>query len=1163
MLLTRRAVVVVLAALLGPICGCAAIGTRPNRVPAPFAAADARELMRQAATLLETGHYAGADSSATRALSLLDARESNGSLAVAEACDLIALALARGGRFEDPRAEAHARRSLAVRERRFGQGHVELAKSLLVLGEVQRWSARDSVGIPSLRRALTLRQEHLGHDHLGTAEAWYQIGWGCIESSHPSAGDTAFRQALSIQVPRLGLRHLDVVQSIAGWAQLKSDARQYAEAESLFRLAVPRMEELLGADHPVLAMTLANYASTLNGTGRQEEALEMVQRALRIRESRLGTRNFLTGWAYLCMGEVFTALGEAGPARPYFERGLEVLEAAAGHDSPRLLWPLGSLAHCLWRRGAIAEAIPLFERSLEIAERHSDHHRIQALVQLSDCRAAIGEFEEGRALAERALKLVRAGPPPTLPAANAMDAVARHVWPHDGARARELWERAAWIYRSLAPGGTAHMHAYNRLAWESSWRGDHEAARRWRGQARAVLDGLGGRIRASDEGWLWLGSGQGQRALGRPAGAREDLERSLACFEAFYGPDHVGILPALDELAATVADLGRAREALALAQRAARLRGNNVFDEVQRLPDAEAIVFATHSRRALHLMLSLAAGPLAGDEEALRVTWEELARSRAVALGQVAGRHLARESEPDSELAVLRARAGAARARVAVLKVRGLAAVGYPSLRSAIEERDRAEGGLARRVATLRLHRAVPRADLQSVFESLPPGSALVGLARYRADWTEELGERLRSSGAGTRASAYDLARYAAFVKGAWATAPKVVPLGRAERIDSLVAAWREQAAGRIGRGSERAYRRAAEALRRAVWDPIATQLGPAERVFVVPDGTLHFVNWATLPVGGSRYLAETGPTFHLLYSEHDLKVPPNPSTGHGLLAFGAPDFDASESPLGVAASVAPGTAPPYRGPRARCPSFQAVRFAALPHAERELESVVETWRRSPGVAAEPIDLVQGAGATEAEFKHRSAGRRALHLATHGFWIGENCPGAGSGSRGVGGMVESALLEEPPDLLERESILLSGLALAGANRRNDAPPDRDDGILTADEIAALDLTGVEWAVLSACETGTGQVAVGEGVLGTRRALRVAGARTVVLSLWSVDDRNAAEWMRHLYEARFVRGRDTADAVREASLETLRARREAGATTHPSAWGAFIAVGDWH
>ena len=152
--------------------------------------------------------------------------------------------------------------------------------------------------------------------------------------------------------------------------------------------------------------------------------------------------------------------------------------------------------------------------------------------------------------------------------------------------------------------------------------------------------------------------------------------------------------------------------------------------------------------------------------------------------------------------------------------------------------------------------------------------------------------------------------------------------------------------------------------------------------------------------------------------------------------------------------------------------------------------------------------------------------------------------------------------QEPPPVIGENPLLLSGLALAGANHRNTAGPEEDDGILTAEEIGALDLAGVEWAVLSACRTGVGEVRNGEGVLGLRRAFQIAGAGTTIMSLWNVDDEATSEWMRLLYRKRWQAGLSTARSVREASLELLRRRRARGESTSPYFWGSFVAAGDW-
>jgi CHAT domain-containing protein len=165
-----------------------------------------------------------------------------------------------------------------------------------------------------------------------------------------------------------------------------------------------------------------------------------------------------------------------------------------------------------------------------------------------------------------------------------------------------------------------------------------------------------------------------------------------------------------------------------------------------------------------------------------------------------------------------------------------------------------------------------------------------------------------------------------------------------------------------------------------------------------------------------------------------------------------------------------------------------------------------------------------------------------VHLATHGFFLDATCPQSG------------AARENP--------LLRAGLALSGANLRARAGKDEEDGVLTAQEVASLDLEGAEWVVLSGCETAVGDVHAGEGVLGLRRAFEEAGARTLIASLWPVDDQDTREWMTALYRARFVERKTTAESIRAADRKRLEARRAAGQSTHPFYWAGFVAVGDW-
>jgi CHAT domain-containing protein len=149
--------------------------------------------------------------------------------------------------------------------------------------------------------------------------------------------------------------------------------------------------------------------------------------------------------------------------------------------------------------------------------------------------------------------------------------------------------------------------------------------------------------------------------------------------------------------------------------------------------------------------------------------------------------------------------------------------------------------------------------------------------------------------------------------------------------------------------------------------------------------------------------------------------------------------------------------------------------------------------------------------------------------------------------------------------------LLSGLVLAGANLPPE--PDQDNGILTALEVSSLDLSHVELVTLSACETGLGQTAGGEGLLGMQRAFQVAGAQSTVATLWKVSDDASRSLMIDFYENLWEKKMSRVEALRQAQIKMLREGVHRGvaiddepvdAQKHlpPFYWAAFELSGDW-
>ena len=399
--------------------------------------------------------------------------------------------------------------------------------------------------------------------------------------------------------------------------------------------------------------------------------------------------------------------------------------------------------------------------------------------------------------------------------------------------------------------------------------------------------------------------------------------------------------------------------------------------------------------------------------------------------------------------------------------------------------------------------------SVERVAAALPAGAALVDIAEYVP--------------ANLEAKAPVGPRFAAFVLSP-AGEVGYADLGDAVSLDALVKRVRASFADPAAES-----RSAARELDERVMRPVRALLGSARRVFIAPDGSLSLVPLAALVDEKGDYLVKNW-SFSYLTSGRDLLhvAAPGDRPRSPAVVLADPDFGPVES------ATAPGPTDSTL-PSAR---LRSVTFDALGGTKAEGRVVADLLGVRPliGPAAthDAITAVHGPS--------------VLHVATHGFFL-DNDALAQAQTRGLKleGPAERHARATPVDGLDR-----SGLIFAGANRhRSD-----DDGILTASEASWLDLWGTELVVLSACDTGVGDVSAGDGVRGLQRAMLLSGARSLVMSLWKVDDDATRDLMAGFY-ARLSRGEGRSDALRDTQLELL---AEPG-RAHPFYWASFVHSGD--
>ncbi len=1042
-----------------------------------------------------------------RADALLQAGEY---LASARLCQQALRALPAGPASDTDRAALLELRGESLRK----AGSFELSSASLV----------DAIGVYGRLPALPV---------VSIARARQRLAWVRLQQERGAEARMLLEQAQA-ELAAVAGRCLERAAVFDTWGDAAYFAGQFEDADQWYSRAIEEAGGTTGGPHLAMALSLRNKAVASGRLGRAQAADDAGRRAFELATRLLPPGHpELVGY-YNDAAFLAWSRGDSSLARRYWEVARQLLASRLGPRHSEIATIDSNLALLARDLGDLDEAILLQRRAIGLRRqlRAGSVTMAMSYTELGRLYLQEDRLADATAAFERALRLREAATPDHPDLARTRVDLARVALRRSDATAA-----AAWLARTPgAARGSAAGSDFDRLITVST-----EGELAW---ATGALDQAEAAFTAAADGYL--------RSFGPAYPNVASMRTRLAEVRLARGELDVAAGIAIDAESAV-------RDYLRITMR----------DLSERL----ALSYAATRPSSLDVLLS-AAVATPGDVMT-SATLTEVARSRSLVFDELVERRRPRESV-SAEEARLREALQSARSQWANLALRGASNPSrLAAARVAVDAAERALGAESAELRSTR-ERSEPSAD--DVRAALPDGAALVSFVRY----DRRVPVPPRPAGAPPVAPPAPVPSYVAIVTSR-TSAPVMVDLGDAASLERLVATWRDEAArgitkpGRTPRQAERAYRRAGEALRARIWDPLVAHVAGATRILVVPDGALQAVDFAPLPAGTDRYLADGDLAFHYLTTERDVLNPA--AAGHAtssLLAVGGVDFGGTPTagPSNVASNAtrAPRTPDLLRLPinADGCVGLDEVEFPALPATAQEAREIEHMWRATGGTAVR----LSGGQARERRIRSLAPQQRVLHFATHGFFLDSTCATlSADGTRSVRKRVrpgEAALAPRPPvrpspptsTRRPTNPLALSGLAFANANGRAATTRGEDDGVLTAEEVAALDLQGVEWVVLSACDTGLGPIRAREGVLGLRRAFQVAGARTVIMSLWSVEDRTTRLWMRELYRSRLQGRRDTIDSMSDANRAMLQARRAAGATTHPYYWAGFVATGDW-
>ena len=1039
-------------------------------------------------------------------------------------------ALREAGRYEQ--AIPHWRKALELSEREYGPDHETTAIFLNLLALLYESQGRYEAAEPLFKRSLAVQEKVLGPDHPDVAQSLNNLAQVYVAQGRYEAAEPLYKRALAIREKALGPDHPDVATSLNNLAALYKRQGRYEAAEPLYERSLAIREKVLGPEHPDVATDLNNLAALYYAQGRYEAAEPLYERSLAIREKVLGPDHPDVAQSLNNLAVLYESQGRYEAAEPLHKRALAIKEKALGPDHPSVATSLNNLAALYDAQGRYEAAEPLLKRALAIKEDALGPEHPDVALGLNNLALLYedqGRYEAAEPLYKRALAIneMALGPnhPDTALSLDNLAVLYKNQGRYEAAeplhkRALAVWEKA------LGPDHPDVATSLNNLAGLYDAQGRYDAAEPLYKRSLAIREKALGpdhpRVATALNNLAGLYYAQGRYEAAEPL-----YERSLAIRNKALGPDHPDVGQSLNNLAVLYRAQGRYEAALdhirrattihrARAERAGTTRSAGALKEqasirfifLRHVDIARTIIEREPKRRTELLAEAFDVGQLA---------------QASSAAGAVA-RMGARFATGDDALAgTVRAYQDAVE-QWQRLDARLVQAVSEPPGKRDAEAEAKLRDDLAtldERIGALgeRLAREFPAyAELASPRPlSLSETQALLGPAEALITY-----------------AVWDQSTFLWVIRRDDAAFHRL-DIGRQELEDAVT--FIRAGLDQTGVGSLGDIRRfdvdEAVALYQQIFAPAEPMLEGARHVFVVPDGALQSLPLGVLvtekPEGRVRKFSAYRDV-EWLARKYAMTVLPSVSSLRALRRFAKATL-ASRPFIGFGDPDLKGDPGKGRG----------IDVAALftRGAVADVDAVREL-PRLPDTADEIIALAAAQGvdestvylqkrATEARVRSMElSDYRVIAFATHGLVAGE-----------LKGVAEPALVLTPPE---------KGTA-------------EDDGLLTASEIATLDLDA-DWVILSACNTAAADGTPGaEGLSGLAKAFFYAGARALLVSHWSVNSEAAvALTTGMLKEMAGNPDIGRAEAHRRSMLAMM-ANEEKDYFAHPMFWAPFVVVGE--
>ena len=1070
------------------------------------------------------------------------------------------------------KAVEYGLKSIEINKETLGENHPSFAKSLNELANYYFQSGNYNKAKEYVTKAIGIQKKVLGETHpdyatslnnlarcyskLGNYEKAIEYGNAVSEVLLKSLGDNHPDYATSLsnlagdyfltgdfdKAIELGLKALNIVKTILGethpdYASSMTSLSVYysylgelGKAREFGEKALDIAKTIFGEKHPEYATSLANLASVYSNLGDYTKSIEYGKMAIEIRKDILGEMHPDYAASINNLFCDYLKLGDFDLAKEYGIKSVEIIKTVYGKNHPQYATALNNLATYYSDIGDYTKAIEYGNRAMEIrktilGETHPDY--LVSLNNLALCYSTFGDFDKAIEYGTEAMektKIIFGDKHPFY--ANTLTNLAIYYSNFGNYTiAIEYVTKASEILKStLGEQHPNYITALSNLSLYHSYLGDYDKAIEYGNMAMEYFKNTRGE--KSPFYALLLNNLAGcYSGAGNYINAIEYGTKALEIRKDILGEMHPDYAISLSNLASYCTKLGEYSKALEYRQKSLTLKQSNILHLFGSLPSHQRTIYwSKHSIAFTDIYPSFSYKYHINNASDLYDKSALFAKGLLLTTEMEINRLV--QNSGDEEAMKLFEELSHNRLQLQKLyetpiAKRNLNADSLAHVADQIEkrliERSNVYGDFTHQLHT----------TWKDVHEVLNDDEMAVEFLSFYVDESDTL-----------------MFMVAALTLRKDNVEPKFIPLFELKQLLDI----------------DDAEHTLSPKLTELVWIPLQKEMQGIRRIYFSPAGVLHKIAIENAPGMEDYEMYRLSTTREII----DMKAAATSVGGTGSTAalYGGVDYETLSGTESVSANEKKADAPTdglsqdlslyLHRSFVDSLNLRGQKVSYLPSTLTEVKNIQASLEETHRT----VKVYVGPEATETSVKSLSGhAPNILHFATHGFYFTEKQARRKDNLRFI------ANDDQPGGNAEDKSLTRSGLFMAGANKvleGENVPMDCDDGILTAQEISRLDLRGTDLVVLSACETGEGDLMQGEGVFGLQRSFKKAGAKTIVMSLWKVSDFPTEMLMTEFYK-NICKGQSKHESLRHAQ-QAVREYKDSGGNylfQNPHYWAGFV------